>query len=226
MTMTVNNVGDATLQPGSVGYLYTSDQLIAGDLKLVTEGQALIVGGLSLPRGTILGKVDIGALVGAGPVGTGNGTLTLITAGTNTKPGVYTIRFLTATTYTVTDPDGEALPNGANGAYANAGVNFTITAGGTPFVAGDSFTITVAAGSGGWKKSIKTAVDGSQRPVGVLAIAADASGGNVNGGVYLTGEFNENQVAYDVSWTLAELKVLLRDLNIFLKSAVTAAPPT
>jgi len=226
MALTVNSVGDNPAIPGSVGYLYTSDQLIAGDLKMVTEGQAVIAGGLLLPRGTIMGQVTVGALTPAGPVGTGNGTLTLPVAGTKTIPGVYTIKFLTATTYTVTDPNGEALPNGANGAYVNPAINFTITAGGTAFVAGDSFTLTVAAGSNTWKKSVKTAVDGSQVPTAILVDQADASAGNVNGGVYLTGEFNENRVAYDVSWSLAELKALLRPLNIFLKSAVTANPPT
>lgn len=226
MPLTVNSIGDNPATPGSVGYLYTSDQLIAGDLKLVTEGAASIVGGLLLPRGTVMGQVTIGALTPAGPVGTGNGTLTLPVAGTKTIAGVYTIRFLTATTYTVTDPNGEALPNGANGAYVNPAINFTITAGGTAFVAGDSFTLTVAGGANTWKKAVATAVDGSNVPSAILVDVADATGGAVNGAVYLTGEFNENRIAFDGTFTLAQLKTLLRPLNIFLKSAVTANPPT
>lgn len=226
MALQVTNIGDNPFVPGSLGFLYKSDQLIAGDLKLVTAGLATITGGLLLPRGTICGLVTLGALAPAGPVGTGNGTITLITAGTRTKTGVYTIKFLTATTYTVTDPQGEALPNGVNGAYANPNLNFTITAGGTPFVAGDSFTVTVAAGANTWKKSVKTAVDGSNLPLGILVDDADATGGDVNSGMYLTGEFNENVVAYDGTWTLEELKQSLRRDGIFLKSAITANPPT
>lgn len=226
MTLSVTNYTDAPATPSAAGALYISDQLIAGDLKLVTRGAATITGGLLLPRGTVMGQLTIGALTPAGPVGTGNGTLTLSSAGVRAKTGTYTIKFLTATTYTVTNPYGVALPNGANGAYTNPEINFTITAGGTPFVAGDSFTIAVAAGASTWKKSVATAVDGSQIPSAILADDADASGGDVNGGLYLTGEFNENRVAYDGSFTLATLRDLLRNFNIFLKSAVIADPPT
>ena len=226
MALTVNSIGDQPMIPGSIGFLYTSDQLIAGDLKIVTRGAATITGGAALPRGTVMGQLTIGALTPAGPVGTGNGTLTLATAGTKTKTGTYTIKFLTATTYTVTNSNGVALPNGVNGAYANPEINFTITAGGTAFVAGDSFTVAVAAGASTWKASVATAVDGSQVPAGILAEAADASGGDVNGGVYLTGEFNENRVTYDNSFTLAQVRDLLRNFNIFLKSAVIADPAT
>lgn len=228
MALPVTTIGDNPFVPGSAGYLYKSDQLIAGDFKLVTRGDAQITGGLALPRGTVLGKVTIGAVSSAAKGGgnTGNGTNTLLSAGTRSKTGVYQVRFLTATTYTVTDPQGEALPNGVNGAYANPAINFTITAGGTAFVAGDGFDITVAAGASTWKKSVTTAVDGSQFPLGILIDDADASGGDVNGGVYLTGEFNENRVVYDVSWTLAALKDALRPYSIFLKSAIIADPPT
>lgn len=228
MPLTVNSIGDNPATPGSVGYLYTSDQLIAGDMKMVTRGAATITGGLLLPRGTVLGQLTIGAVTSAAKGGgnTGNGTNTLLSAGTRARTGVYTLRFLTATTYTLTNPNGLALPNGANGAYVNPEINFTVTAGGTPFVAGDGFDITVAAGASTWKKSVKTAVDGSQNPSAILADVADASGGDVNGGAYLTGEFNENRVAYDPSFTLAEMRDLLRPLGIFLKSAVVADNPT
>lgn len=228
MTLPVTDVTDNAATPSAQGFRYISDQLIAGDLKMVTAGSALITGGLALPRGTVMGKVTIGAITSAAKAGgnTGNGTNTLLTAGTKTIAGVYQIRMLTATTFTVTDPNGEPLPNGVNGAYANRGLNFTITAGGTPFVAGDGFDVTVAAGSNSWKKSVATAVDGSQEPAAILADDSDASGGDVNGGLYLTGEFNENRVAYDVSWTLVAVKDALRKWNIFLKSAVIADPPT
>lgn len=228
MSLPVTDYTDGPATPMGQGFRYISDQLIAGDLKLVTRGQATITGGLALPRGTVMGKVSLGAITSAAKAGgnTGNGTITLITAGTRTKTGIYQIRMLTATTFTVTDPNGEALPNGVNGAYANANLNFTITAGGTPFIAGDGFDVTVAAGASTWKKAVATAVDGSQNPAAILADDADASGGDVNGGLYLTGEFNENRVAYDVSFTLAGLRDLLRPFNIFLKAAVTADPPT
>jgi hypothetical protein len=228
MALQVTTVGDNPFVPGSLGFLYKSDQLIAGDLKLVTAGLATITGGLLLPRGTVLGQVTIGAVTSAAKAGgnTGNGTNTVLSAGTRTVSGVYQIRFLTATTYTVTDPNGEALPNGANGAYANPNLNFTITAGGTPFIAGDGFDVTVAAGSNLWRKAVKTAVDGSQTATAILVDDADATGGDVNSGVYLTGEFNENRIAYDGTFTLVEIQRALRLRSIYLKSAVIADPPT
>lgn len=229
MALNVTNVGDQPIVPGSLGFLYTSDQLIAGDLKIVTRGAATITGAASLPRGCVMGQLTIGAVTSAAKGGgnTGTGTNTLLSAGTKAKTGVYTLRFLTATTFSLVNPNGIPLPNGAAlGAYANPEINFTTTAGGTAFIAGDGFDITVAAGASTWKKSVATAVDGSQVPAGILAEAADASGGDVNGGVYLTGEFNENRVIYDVSFTLAALRDLLRPLNIFLKSAIIADPPT
>jgi hypothetical protein len=82
---------------------------------------------------------------GGGGSNTGNGTITLATATALAKAGVYVVKFLTATTYTVTGPDGVALPAGINGAYTNAALGFTITAGGAAFVAGDGFAITVGA---------------------------------------------------------------------------------
>ena len=73
---------------------------------------------------------------------TGNGTVGSISAGAAPASGSYSIKFTSATAFTVTAPYGTSLPPGVVGAaYANPQINFTITAGGTAFVAGDSFTI-------------------------------------------------------------------------------------
>ncbi len=80
--------------------------------------------------------------------------------------------------------------------------------------------------SGNYIQSVAGAADGSQNPVAILADAADASGGAVQAGVYLTGEFNANALTFDASWTVATLKAALRPLGIFLKNAVSAADPT
>jgi hypothetical protein len=228
MALVGTEINDLPETPFSYAAIYNSDQLIAGPMQLVTKGQATITGGLALPRGTILGKVLVGALASAAKAGgnTGNGTNTLFTAGTKTKTGVYAIRFLTATTYTVVNPSGYALPNGVNGAYANPELNFTITAGGTPFIAGDGFDITVAAGANTYRKAVATAVDGSQNPCAILVDYADATGADVNSGAYLTGEFNRNRVAFDPSFTLLALEDALRPWNIHLKSALSNAAPT
>lgn len=73
---------------------------------------------------------------------TGNGTIGSISGGTSPVSGAYSIKFTSATAFTVTAPDGTSLPPGTVGtAYANPQINFTITAGGTAFAANDSFTI-------------------------------------------------------------------------------------
>lgn len=58
--------------------------------------------------------------------------------------GTYSLVYTSATAFTVTDPNG-ATATGSNGvAFSALGIAFTMTAGGTAFVAGDRFTITCA----------------------------------------------------------------------------------
>lgn len=86
---------------------------------------------------------QVAAGAGGGGSNTGNGTVTAITGGSNLKPGAYGIKFTGATAYNVTDPDGNLLASvTALGAYTNGEIGWTVTAGGTPFAAGDGFTIT------------------------------------------------------------------------------------
>ena len=77
---------------------------------------------------------------------TGTGTMTAgptVVAGT-AQNGAYSIKFTAATTFNVFDPNGRELMPGSTGvAYSDGGIGFTITAGGTAFVAGDGFTVTV-----------------------------------------------------------------------------------
>lgn len=81
--------------------------------------------------------------VAAAGANTGNGTVGTLTAVAPSQPGVYPVKFLTATTFSVFDPAGTRMPDGATGvAYLSKGLGFTITAGGTAFVAGDTFNIT------------------------------------------------------------------------------------
>ncbi|EKP1130401.1 TPA: head decoration protein [Klebsiella michiganensis] len=76
--------------------------------------------------------------------------------------------------------------------------------------------------SGKYTKSVKTAADGSQNPVAILVDNVDASTADQNGGLYLMGEFNQNRIIYDNSWTVPGLKAALRPLSIFLKDSIQA----
>ena len=79
--------------------------------------------------------------------------------------------------------------------------------------------------SGKYKLSVKTATDGSETPVAILVDNVNASTADQNGGLYLMGEFNQNYIIFDDSWTIPALKTALRPLAIFLKDS-TQAPVT
>lgn len=225
MSLTVTTVGDNPQTPGISAETYVPDQLIAGPNPPPVTGNITLDAG-TLARGTVLGQITEGAITAGAMVGTGNAAITLLSRGANALVGAYTVTNLTATTFSVTNPKGDLLTNGAAGAYVDGEINFTWTAGGTPAVAGDKITVTVAAGTGHYIESVKTAVDGSQVPSAILADAADASGGAVVAGAYLSGAFNQNAITFDASWSVATLTPLLRAFNIFLKPAVSASDPS
>lgn len=77
--------------------------------------------------------------------------------------------------------------------------------------------------SGKYTASVKTATDGSETPAAILVDDVDASThGDQSGGLYLMGEFNQNHIIFDDSWTAPELKTALRPLAIFLKDSAQA----
>ncbi len=245
MPLSVTNYGENAQVPGIVADAFIPDLLIGGDLKIVTESVTISAG--TLTRGTIMGQKTIGTATAAAKSGgnTGNGTLVMDATTpvlANAQVGVYTVRCVEAVAnggkFVVTGPDGDQIgfpiiPAGAGGSITFSNhVKFALTDAGTDFIVGDGFDITVAAGDGTFIKSVRTAVDGSQYPVGILVDAVDASGGSKVGGIYRQGEFNQNGIVYDSSWggslalAVAALKPLLTPLSIYLKDSVGAADPT
>lgn len=240
MTLTVNSLGENPQQPGISAEAFIPDQLIAGNLKLVTE-TVTITGSAALQRGSVLGKVALGAAVAAAKVGgnTGNGTLVLDATTpilANAKAGVYTVSCLEAVTnggkFAVTDPLGQLIGysivvagDGGTITFADQ-IKFVITDGSTDFVVGDGFTVTIAAGTGSYKLALAAAVDGSATPVAILADYVDASGGDALGPIYQMGEFTGSALTLGTGITLAAAKAALRPLGIFVKTSVSAADPT
>ena len=98
--------------------------------------------------GKAIGDIEATSdITGAGTAGTntGNGTISAITAAPPAQQGTYQVVFTAATKFSVFDPSGSEMLNGTTGvAYSDKGIGFTITAGGTPFVAGDTFNIAVS----------------------------------------------------------------------------------
>lgn len=139
------------------------------EVNFVRDQITVVSGTVASVVGQVLGQITVGAITAAAKGGnTGVGTCTALTVGAKARLGAYTLTFLTATTFTVSDPNGVSLPNGINGAYADLQINFTITAGSPAFVAGDGFTITVAAGSGKYAQVTPAAVDGTQNASAIL----------------------------------------------------------
>jgi hypothetical protein len=244
MALIVNAVGDNPWMPSAVANTYIPDQLIAGPHNLVSQ-PIVLAAGSKLPRGTVLGQQTSFSVLSAVGTNVGNGTVGSVSAGTGAQLSVeidgkkfgYLLTATGADTFTVQspeeqtpggqEPDGStALPNATVGtAYNNGGIAFTITAGGTAFVAGDNFTLDVIDSIGNFITSVKTATDGSQVPSAILVDFADATNGPVRTGAYFSGEFNVNAISFDSSWTPQTLLTPLRMFGIFLKSAESAVDP-
>jgi hypothetical protein len=164
--------------------------------------RGIFTGGVKVQPGTVMGKQTVGTTAAAVALGTntGNGTFGAITVGAAIA-GAYTVEFDSATTFVVSDPTGKEVGHGATGAAFNAGgIGFTITAGSTAFVAGDSFTVTVAAGSGNWVPCTKTATDGSQIAAGISFGLVDATLNDTPGALVVREvEVNTSELVWDAS---------------------------
>lgn len=181
------------------------------DAKLYRREVTILAAAGDLITGTVMGKITKAGVTSAAKAGgnTGNGALTL--DGTTpklagAKPGVYAVRCVSGATnaglFQVADPDGNVIGFYVVGAAAFATqIKFTIADGATDFVAGDGFDITIAAGSGKWKKHISGAVDGTEVAAGILLDGRDASGGSDVKGVVVDGpaEIAALELTWDAS---------------------------
>lgn len=114
------------------------------------ENVVVTQSGTALESGTLLTQSgDAGAGSFAMTAGsTGNPTAGTIVVGAAAKQGVYRATFTAATKFDVEDPDGVRVGTGTTGvAFNKGGLTFTVTAGATPAVAGDEFTVTLAVGT-------------------------------------------------------------------------------
>jgi hypothetical protein len=117
---------------------------ISADQITVKSGQAAI------NAGTVLGKVSQAQAAAPIPaiVGTGTGAMTLLKFGRDVQVGSYVIKLLATSAtaaFSVTAPDGDALPNGVVGtAYTSSHLSFLISSAGT-MTLGDTYTVVVTA---------------------------------------------------------------------------------
>lgn len=186
----------------------------------------------ALTSGMVLAKITKGVAAGAVVAGgTGNGTITAApTVGAAAKVGVYRLTCIAAVTnggiFMVQDPDGIQLPNAVVGTEYTTHLTFTIADGSTDFAAGDSFTITVAAGSGKWVQLDDTnTTTGIHVPAGILFIDASAADGTDGAGVAIVRDavINTDQIVWpagaDANEKAAALAVL-KSLGIVAREGV------
>lgn len=218
--MTVNQIGQNSWQPVAIQDTFIPDQLIAGNLQLVTK-TVLIASGNTYTRGTVLGRASLKSLVASAATGTGNGSITGLTVGGGAEVGVYQLKATAADKFTITDPTGDAVGTATVGTpFTSNQLNLTITAGATAFVAGDAFTVTVSPATDAYSQSVRTATDGTQVPCAILVDNVDTTAGAAMAGVYLMGQFNQNRITFDDSWTIQDLADALRDKSIFLQDSI------
>lgn len=170
----------ATEGPRDLGFILTE---LPGTLS--RDVVTILSGSGKLDAGTVLGQIKAGAATAAAKAGgnTGNGTISAVTLLTGVKVGVYRLRFTAATTWNLVDPEGFEIGGGSNGAANANDLAFTTTAGGTPFVAGDGFDITVVAGSNKYVPSPAALVDGkvgAEIAIAILGYAVDATAADVD----------------------------------------------
>jgi hypothetical protein len=178
-------------------------QLFAGDFDVAVKPVTIVAGSGVLTKGTVLGKVKLGAATKAAKTGgnTGNGTLTLdVTTPilANAKVGVYQLRIVRAAVAAVAavgqtsnavpaqaaianliDPKGNVLGSfdvpTTPGITISNQVKFALVDGSSPFILGDGFDITIAAGSLKYKPYNDANVDGSDKANCILAQDVDAT---------------------------------------------------
>jgi hypothetical protein len=142
-----------------------------------------------LLTGMVLGRITKGTATSDAVAGnTGDGTITANPAvGQAAKPGVYRVICIEPAAnggkFAVEDPDGILVGIAAVGVAFSTHLTFTIADGAADFVAGDSFTITVAAGSGKVKQIDFAATDGSDIACGILLLDTTAPDGADRSGV-------------------------------------------
>lgn len=132
----------------------------------------------SLGIGSVLGAYVASPVGTAGAVvGTGNGTVGAITVVSTAvlEIATYTVKATSASAFVLLSPvTGRVLGIGAFGVlFSQAGFSFTVTAGATAFVAGDSFPI-VVTGTLKYKLNDISSTDGSEQPR--VVIVGDATG--------------------------------------------------
>lgn len=202
---------DGQTSTGSTGVAFSA---LGVGFTITAGGTAFVAGdSFTLTTTATPGNPSIASAAGTN---TGNGTIgSLSVVGYAAKAGVYYVEFDDATHFIVSDPTGAEVGHGTTGvAYKAGGLAFTITAGGTAFVAGDSFAVTVAAGSGKYKPFDPANVDGSQVPSAILFAFKDVTTADKQCAVVARlAEVNASELVWPTGMSAAAITAALAQLK-------------
>lgn len=157
------------------------------DEGFISREAITVLSGQNLVVGTVLGRIETAAATAVAHAGnTGNGTMGAITEGAGLHEGIYVLKITKAAAnagdFQVANPQGSIIGIGSVAeAFNSGGLAFTLADGATDFVVGDSFDITVAAGSKKYVAHDPAAIDGSQKARGILFDAVNATLGDKPG---------------------------------------------
>jgi len=185
-----------------------------------SRDNGILVSGQNLGAGTVLGKtVTAGTITGAAAAGnTGTGTIGSLTVGGGAKEGVYKVTIVEPATnageFAVEDPEGRTRGNGTVAVAFTGAINFTIADGGTDFVAGDQFNITVSQTTAKYKILAPAGTDGSERAAAILLADVNATAADQACAVVSRhAEVNGNELVYPGGITAAEKDVAIAQLE-------------
>lgn len=159
----------------------TAEFLVSEDNGYRSREQGILLSGQTVKAGHVLGVVAHGSAVAAAVAGnTGNGVMGAVTVGAGALAGVYRLIILdpiaNAGSFEVEGPTGVIVGAGKVAvAFSAGGLGFTLADGATDFIAGDSFTITVAVGSLKYKEWNPANTDGSEVAKAISWANVDAS---------------------------------------------------
>ena len=196
-------MGNPTVTPISekfhaLGFLVSeAPQHFSRDIAVITA--------LALLAGTVLGSELSGQTGTYAALGTNTGNFTCgtVTVGTGAQLGDYTIEFDDPTHYVVADPGGHEVGHGTTGvAFSAGGLGFTLTAGGTAAVPGDSAKVTVAATGIKYSAFDPTATSGLQNAIAVLGYDTDASAADKSATIFARHcQVNTNELIWGANVT-------------------------
>ncbi len=180
----------------------------------VYKDESLTVGGaVTVLEGTILARKSVEtAITPDGSGNTGNGTVTaaaVVTGPIVPLVGAYNLECIEAVAeggvFKLEDPNGMvvveqlAMDTGSGGSkiFETEGMTFTMTDGGTDFIVGDKFSLTVAA-DGKMVPFEKDGVGGAQIPKAILTVEVVAAGaGDEPIRAMIAGEVRANKLIID-----------------------------